>query len=92
LIDSIYDLNGRSVPFILSYDGMTGNVIHGEPLPDCLNMQRLFIEAGRSSQATLNGINALTVESIYLSKDLGGSIQKNWPRHTEKMKDLFAAA
>ncbi len=64
------DLNERSVPFLLSYDGYTGEKSYGEELPDDLEMKRLYLTAGRSSQATLSGKNAITVESLYVSKEI----------------------
>lgn len=68
LIEALSDLNERHVPFLLSYDGMRGSVVYGEALPAYLGMRRILINAGRSSQATLNGHNDVTVESLYVSK------------------------
>jgi DNA adenine methylase len=89
LIDALSDLNDRSVPFLLSYDGKCGEVEYGEALPLDLDAERLFLNAGRSSQATLNGRDHITVESLYVSKYLpltAKQIQK------QKEEDLFAAA
>jgi DNA adenine methylase len=63
-------LNKKNVPFILSYDGRTGKKSYGKSLPDELEMYRLEVEAGRSTQATLLGRNDVTYESVYLSKNL----------------------
>jgi DNA adenine methylase len=63
-------LNQRDVPFILSYDGRTGQKSYGKSLPEELGMYRLEVDAGRSSQATLLGRNDITFESVYLSKNL----------------------
>ncbi|MEW6403730.1 MAG: DNA adenine methylase [Chloroflexota bacterium] len=63
-------LNRRSVPFILSYDGRTGQKSFGKSLPDELGMYRLEVDAGRSTQATLLGRNDVTYESVYLSGNL----------------------
>lgn len=63
-------LNARRIRFALSYDGMCGDKVYGPPLPDDLRMARLLLHAGRSSQATLNGGTAETVESLYLSEGL----------------------
>ncbi len=49
------DLRRRSVPFALSYDGMTGDRAYGPPLPGELGLTRLLLHAGTSSQATLSG-------------------------------------
>ncbi len=63
-------LNTRAVPFILSYDGRTGNKTFGQDLPDALELHRIEIKAGRSSQATLLGRDDVTYESVYLSQAL----------------------
>lgn len=70
LVAGLRSLNSRGVRFALSYDGMCGDKVYGPPLPDDLGMTRLHLHAGRSSQATLNGGTAETVESLYLSKGL----------------------
>lgn len=67
LIRALHDLDERDVPYLLSYDGRTGNKTYGDPLPSSVNAQLLELRAGRSSQATLNGIAAETVESLYVS-------------------------
>ena len=71
LIDGLRSLRERDVRFALSYDGMTGTKEYGPPLPDDLDLTRLFLHAGVSSQATLNGRKAETIESLYLSPGLG---------------------
>ena len=63
-------LNVRGVRYAVSYDGRAGGTAYGKSLPESLDLVRLEIEAGRSSQATLLGRNAMTVESLYLSKPL----------------------
>jgi len=63
-------LNKRNVPFILSYDGRTGEKSYGQSLPEELGVYRLEINAGRSTQATLLGRDDVTIESVYLSKNL----------------------
>ena len=69
-VDSLKTLTVRNIPFILSYDGRTGNKTFGEFLPSHLELTRIEINAGRSSQATLLGRNHTTFESVYLSKAL----------------------
>ena len=64
------DLNARSVPWILSYDGRTGARTYGEPLPPDLWAAHLELHAGRSSQATLVGRDDRTVESLYVGRAL----------------------
>jgi DNA adenine methylase len=58
------------VSFLLSYDGATGEQLHGEPLPADLGLRRVLVAAGRSAQATLLGRDERTVESLYLSPAL----------------------
>ena len=69
-VDALLILNGRDISYIISYDGQTGEKIHGKLLPGRLHLQHLQIHAGRSSQATLLGNNHETVESLYLSPAL----------------------
>jgi DNA adenine methylase len=70
LMQELRKLNQKNIPFILSYDGRTGKKSYGEDLPAELNMYRLEIEAGRSTQSTLLGRDDITIESVYLSKNL----------------------
>ena len=53
--DALKILNGRDISYIISYDGQTGEKVHGKALPGSLRLKRLKIHAGRSSQATLSG-------------------------------------
>ncbi len=92
LINGLVELNRRSVPFLLSYDGMTGDTVYGEPLPDHLSMRRLLLEAGRSSQATLNGRHEVTIESLYVSGNLANNIHTEWKQNRIETEDLFEAA
>jgi DNA adenine methylase len=71
LIIALDDLNRRGVPWLLSYDGRCGEKTYGTPLPRELRATHLELDAGRSSQATLNGVAAVTVESLYVSANLG---------------------
>lgn len=70
LIAALENLKQREVPFILSYDGRCGNKTYGEILPASLNLTRFELNAGRSSQSTLNGNADITVESLYVSNVL----------------------
>ena len=67
---SIEQLNRRGVAFAISYDGKRGNKTFGKTLPIELGLNRIEIEVGRSSQATLLGREEITVESLYLSPNL----------------------
>ena len=75
LIASLDDLNARGVGFILSYDGRTGDKEYGEPLPETLGVTHLFINAGRSSQATLAGRDEVTLEGLYLSANIAQKLK-----------------
>jgi len=63
-------LNERDISYLVSYDGRTGDKVHGRPLPKHLTLHLVELEAGRSSQATLLGRNEVTIESLYLSPAL----------------------
>jgi DNA adenine methylase len=68
--DSLRDLNRRGIAYLVSYDGRTGDRHYGQPLPASLELERVEIEAGRSTQATLLGRQSNTYESLYLSPAL----------------------
>ena len=69
-IVSLFDLNHRNVQYILSYDGRTGDKTFGQALPEALNLTKMEVNAGRSSQATLLSRKEYTFEAIYLSPAL----------------------
>jgi DNA adenine methylase len=69
-VKTLEDLNKRNISYILSYDGRTGTKTFGQPLPASLQLTRIEVNAGRSSQATLLGRTDQTVESLYLSAAL----------------------
>jgi DNA adenine methylase len=63
-------LNAAHISYLVSYDGRTGAKKYGESLPDALELTRIELHAGRSSQATLLGRKDMTYESLYLSPAL----------------------
>ncbi len=69
-IEELEKLNYRGINYIVSYDGMTGEKQIGKKLPDSLNLTHLYINAGVSTQSTLNGKKEITYESLYLSPGL----------------------
>jgi hypothetical protein len=69
-VEALEGLTARKLLFIISYDGMRGDKTFGEFLPDSLELTRIEIEAGRSSQSTLLGLHEVTFESLYLSPAL----------------------
>ena len=67
-------LNRRGIRYLVSYDGRTGDKIHGGILPQELNLTLIELYAGRSSQATLLGRDEITIESFYLSPALADEL------------------
>ncbi len=67
----------RGTSFLVSYDGTSGDRAYGDPLPRSLGLMHLRIDAGTSSQATLNGVAARTIESLYLSPSLVERLARN---------------
>jgi len=90
LIATLHDLDSRRVPYILSYDGQTGEKTYGEPLPASVDAEKLSIEAGRSSQATLQGRDDVTVESLYVSRTLAAPAEMPPQKIPQKQGSLFA--
>lgn len=70
LISELKKLNNKFVPYLLSFDGKLGDKSYGDILPSELNLHRIEIDAGRSSQATLAGRNEQTIESLYVSEPI----------------------
>ncbi len=69
-VEALIEMNERYISYIISYDGITGEKKYGKHLPESLSLKHFHIHAGRSSQATLLGGDAETVESLYLSPAL----------------------
>lgn len=69
-IDDLDRLLVRGVRVIISFDGRCGDRTYGPELPLSLGLKKIEVNAGRSSQATLNGEVADTVESLYISPKL----------------------
>ena len=69
-VTALVELNRREISYIVSYDGRRGDKTFGVLLPDSLELTRVELEAGRSSQATLLGRDEVTYESLYLSPTL----------------------
>lgn len=88
---SLYKLNKRNIPFILSYDGRTDNKTYGEELPKELNLHKIEIDAGRSSIATLHSRNERTYEAVYISDNLASisHINKRIETVSIKQPSLF---
>lgn len=67
---ALEELNERSIAYVVSYDGRRGDKAFGELLPNYLELSRIELSAGRSSQSTLLGRDEITYESLYLSPAL----------------------
>jgi len=76
LIEGLSILNEKRIPFVLSYDGSCGGKTYGDRLPAELAV-RILLDVGRSSQATLNGNEHVTVESLYVSHNLAPEQKDN---------------
>jgi DNA adenine methylase len=81
-VEVLESLNYREIKYLVSYDGRTGERVHGRKLPDRLRLHLIELQAGRSSQATLLGRAEVTVESLYLSPALAESLhlRRHYPR------------
>ena len=84
LITELESLNSKNIPFILSFDGACGDKTYGEDLPKELQLKKISLNAGRSSQATLLGRDEETIESLYLSPSL---IEKIDGKITQKIRN-----
>ena len=84
-------LNFQDIKYLVSYDGQTGEHVHGRKLPDRLRLHLIELEAGRSSQATLLGRAGVTVESLYLSLALAESLKlrRHYPRRAAEQLALM---
>ncbi len=69
-LSQIEKLVRHHISFILSYDGRKGEKIYGREIPADTGIRRIEVNAGRSTQSTLLGMNEITYESIYLSENL----------------------
>jgi DNA adenine methylase len=85
-VEVLEALNSRDIRYLVSYDGRTGERVHGHKLPERLRLHLMELEAGRSSQATLLGRAEVTVESLYLSPALAESVnlRRQWPRRAAR--------
>ncbi len=88
-VELLEQLNARKIRYIVSYDGRTGDKVHGRVLPAHLELAHMELEAGRSSQATLLGRTDATVESLYLSPALSAElVQPKMIYHFTKCEQL----
>ena len=90
-VEVLESLNYREIKYLVSYDGRTGDRVHGRKLPDRLRLHLIELDAGRSSQATLLGRSEVTVESLYLSPALAESLhlRGHYPRRAAEQLALL---
>ena len=90
-VEVLESLNFRDLKYLVSYDGRTGDRVHGRKLPARLQLQLIELHAGRSSQATLLGRDEVTVESLYLSPVLAESLKlrRFYPRRAAEQLALM---
>ena len=86
-VEAIDRLNRRGVDFLISYDGKCGDKTYGEELPMELDLQKVLLRAGLSSQSILLGKKEVTYEALYISRGL----QNNAPRPQVVEYSLFDA-
>ena len=75
-VAALSELNRRQIRYAVSYDGRTGSKTFSASMPESLELTQIELEAGRSSQATLLGRDAITVESLYVSPRLAADIER----------------
>jgi len=90
LVLSLFQLNQRDIPYILSFDGRTGDKSFGKSLPDVLNLTKVEINAGRSTQATLLNREEYTFEAVFLSPSLMKRIDKQKIKQSYCQHELFS--
>lgn len=74
-VEALEDLVNREVCFLVSYDGRRGDKRYGASLPHNLNLLKIEVKAGRSTQSTLLGGKEITFESLYISPTLAQRLQ-----------------
>ena len=70
VIEFLRTLRDEGVPFILSYDGSTGEKHYGRRLPDDLGLRHHYVDAGISTSSSLQRRREVTIESLYVSPEL----------------------
>ena len=91
-VSGLDHLNRKGIRYLISYDGRLGDKSYGKQLPDSLDLVLVEIEAGRSTQATLLGQDAVTIESLYLSRPLVEEVgvDRTWlPRRSSEQIHLL---
>ncbi len=69
-VKALDSLNKRGVDFLVSYDGICGEKQYGKELPTDLELEKVMLRAGLSSQSLLLGKKEITYEALYISRGL----------------------
>ena len=85
-VQAIEKLNERRIDYLISYDGKCGEKQYGMELPEHLNLKKVMLNAGLSSQSLLLGKRETTYEALYISPGL--QMFENSP-HIETQYSLF---
>ena len=80
-VNELQELNAKNISYIVSYDGRRGDKVFGELLPNYLQLSHVELDAGRSSQSTLLGIDEITYESLYISEALKDRLSQKPHNH-----------
>ena len=88
-VAELAELNRRGIRYVVSYDGRTGTKRFGKPMPKVLELTLVELEAGPSTQATLLGRKAITVESLYLSTPLAEEVGASEQMHKRREVEQF---
>jgi DNA adenine methylase len=86
-VEELNKLSSRNISYIVSYDGKCGDKNYGEEIPLSFGLKHVYLNAGRSSQATLLGRDETTLESLYITPDLFALIK---PENKEVEHGLFS--
>lgn len=87
--EELQRLTDRGIPYLVSYDGRTGDKEYGKRLPRRLCLCYYEVHAGRSTQATLLGRSDITYESLYVSRSLVDGLPRG-KRHLSEQLVMFA--
>lgn len=69
-VKAIEKLNERGIDYLISYDGKCGEKQYGTELPKHLDLKKVMLNAGLSSQSLLLGKKETTYEALYMSPGL----------------------
>jgi len=89
-VAALEELNSKGISYLVSYDGRRGDKTFGELLPASLELTRVELEAGRSSQATLLGRDEVTYESLYLSHALTDKLTLKPTNYCQPLAQQYA--